>query len=192
MHNSFLPASLFALIACCAVTVLAALGLLLVVAKRETPAAPDYRVVAQGDLEYEAMLGRPIDPSDAIDAKIVSGLSGRDRRLRSGQLLFGAFVAVTNESLHPVLAAARIELRDQSGRSYQPLRLSAGNPYTYEQRAIPPKFRFPADGTPAADNLVATGKLLLFRISAGDYETGTLELVIHDARHPGRVAYLAV
>jgi hypothetical protein len=192
MRSASMPASLVALLACCAVTVLGGLGLLLAVAKRETPASRDYRVVALGGLQYEAMQARPINPGDAIDAGIVSGLPARARRLRSGQMLLGAFVAVSNDSLRPVPAAARIELRDQFGRDYQPLQLPANNPYAYVPMAVPPKHRVPADGTAAADNLAATGKLLLFRIPAGDYETGALELVIHDARHPAHVAYLNV
>ena len=93
--------------------------------------------------------------------------------------LFGAFIAVTNPALRFIPSADRIELRDDAGHVYRPLRLPAANPYAYSPRAIPPHTRAPLDGTAAADNLAATGLLLLYRIPSRMYESGVLELVIH-------------
>jgi hypothetical protein len=192
MRGSTMHAWLLALLAFCATAVLGVLVLLLAVAKPAAPTAPDYRVVALGRLQYQAMLGRPIKPRNTIDASMVAGLSAGDRRLRSGHMLFGAFIAVANDSLRPVPAAEHIDLRDDAGHVYQPLHLPATNPYAYVPRAILPKTRLPRVGTPADDNLAATGQLLLYRIPADRYESGILELVIHDARHPRHVAYLDV
>jgi hypothetical protein len=75
---------------------------------------------------------------------------------------------------------------------YRPLPLSTSNPYAYLPWSVPPKTRIPGVGTPADDDLAATGKLLLFRIPADSYEDGVLELVIHDARDPQQRADLVV
>jgi hypothetical protein len=147
--------------------------------KPTTAASPDDRVVSVGGLEYESMLGRPIEPQDSIDKHIVAGLPARERRMPRGDLLFGAFFAVTNPALGFVPSADRIELRDEMGHVYRPLRLPAGNPYAYSPRAIPPHTRIPQSGTAADDNLAAGGLLLLYRIPSGEYENGVLELVIH-------------
>jgi hypothetical protein len=175
------PSLLFPLllVAVCSFVVIGALAGLVVGVKRTNAGSPDYRVVSAGGLQYEAMLGRPIDPQDSVDKAIIAGLPPRERRVPRGDLLFGAFIAVTNPALRFVPSADRIELRDDFGHVYRPLRLPAANPYAYSPRAIPPHTRSPLDGTAAADNLAATGQLLLYRIPSGAYENGELELVIH-------------
>ena len=175
------PSLLFplAMLAASSVALIAVLAGFVVGVKPTAAASPDYRVVSAGGLEYEAMLGRPIDPEDSVDKDIVAGLPARERRVPRGDLLYGAFFAVTNPSLQFLPSADRIELRDDAGHVYTPLHLPAGNPNAYAPRAIPPKTRIPPTGTTAADNLAATGLLLLFRISSDTYESGVLELVIH-------------
>jgi hypothetical protein len=145
-----------------------------------------------GAVEYEAMLGRPLDPADPVDAKIVAGLSARDLREAAGETLFGAFVGITNDSSVPLRTADRIELRDQAGHVYRPLALPATNPYAYSPRLLRPGVRIPALGSPAADNLASTGRMLVFRIPRQTYESQELELVIHDPSHPVATASLII
>ena len=184
-----LPVALFA---ACVVAVFGIVLALLFVAKPTKLTPPDNRVVALGGLQYEAMLGRQVKPGDAFDAPIVAGMPASDRRQPDGQMLFGAFIAVANDSLQFLPAASRIELRDDAGHVYHPLRMPASNPYAYVPSSIPPKTRIPGFGTPADDDLAATGKVLLFRIPAARYLQGVLELVIHDARDPKQRADLVV
>jgi hypothetical protein len=168
-----------ALFAASGVAVIVVVAGFVIGVKPTAAASPDYRTVSTGGLDYEAMLGRPLDLQDSVDQNIVAGLPARERRVPDGDLLFGAFVAVTNPALRSVPSADLIELRDESGHVYRPLRLPAGNPYAYSPRAIPPHTRIPQSGTVADDNLAATGLLLLYRIPSGAYENGVLELVIH-------------
>jgi hypothetical protein len=192
VRGSTLYASFVALLVVLAAAAFGVLLALVVLVKPTHAVAPGNRVVAVGGLQYEAMLGRSVHPSHPVDAQIVAGLPAGERRLGSGQMLFGAFVAVANDSSRFLPAARRIELRDDAGHVYRPLRLPASNPYAYAPRPVPPKTRIPGLGTPADDNLAATGRLLLFRIRAASYDDGLLELVIHDARAPAHVAYLTV
>jgi hypothetical protein len=175
-----------------AVFLFAGVGVLFATQHRENPAAPDFRVVRIGGVEYEAMLGRPLDAADPVDAKIVAGLSARDRRVAPGETLFGAFIGITNDSSRRLRTADRIELRDQAGHVYRPLALPATNPYAYSQRLLRPGVRIPALGSPADDNLAATGRMLVFRIPRQTYESQELELVIHDPSHPVATASLII
>jgi hypothetical protein len=175
-----------------ATALVAALGLFLGVMHRESPPAPDYRVVRVGGLEYESMLGRPLDPKNAVDATILTGLPARARRLPKGQTLFGAFISVANDSARPLPSANRIELRDERGRVYHAIPLPASSPFAYSPRLLHPHTRTPAFGTPADDDLAATGRLVLFRIPAWRYRNGRLELVIHDRLHPASSVSLIV
>jgi hypothetical protein len=170
----------------------AALVVLMATEKRVAAAAPDYRVVSTGGIEYEAMLGRPVDPEDAVDRRIVEGLSAADRRPRGGTLLFGAFFSVTNAASRALRTADRIELRDEAGRVYRPLALPASNPYAYHARVVRPGTRLPSVGSPPDANLAATGLALVFRIPAFDYRNGVLELVIHDPLHPARIVSVRI
>jgi hypothetical protein len=175
------PSAIFplAIFAVCSVVAFLVFAGLVISVKPTAAAAPDYRDVSVGGLEYESMLGRPIDPQDSVDKAIIAGLPARERRVPHGDLLFGAFFAVTNPALRFVAPADRIELRDDMGQVFQPLRLPAGNPYAYSPRAVPPHTRIPIAGTPAAASLAAGGVLLLYRVPSSVYENGVLELVIH-------------
>jgi hypothetical protein len=175
-----------------AVVLFAGVAVLFATQHRESPRAPEFRVTRIGGIEYEAMQGRPIHPDNPVDRAIVAGLPARDRRTAAGETLFGAFIATTNDSSTPLTTADRIELRDQSGRVYRPLALPVGNPYAYSQRLLRPGTRIPALGSPADDDLAATGRLLVFRIPRQAYENQALELVIHDPSQPAATASLII
>ena len=63
----------------CAAALLAAFALLLAVAKPQTPTPTDYSLASVGGLRYQAVAGRPIDPSNPVDAQIVKRLPSRER-----------------------------------------------------------------------------------------------------------------
>ena len=191
--NRPLPRSLVLGGAVSAVALLAIALLFLALMKRETGAAPDYRVTHAGGIDYEAMDAHPIDLHNAVDRKLVAGLPASQRRLRRGEILFGAFISFTNVSTHPLRSAARIELRDEGGHLYAPLPLPASNRYAYSARTIRPRTRIPVQGSPADANLAAGGELVLFRIPARTYSNGDeLELVIHQPGTPSITASLIV
>ena len=175
-----------------AVLLFSGVAVLFATQHRQTPKAPDFRVVRIGGVEYEAMQGRPLHADNPVDRAIVAGLSARDRHLAPGETLFGAFFAVTNDSSGPAPTARRIELRDENGHVYRPLTLPATNPYAYSQRVLRPGVRIPALGSPADDNLAATGRLLVFRIPAQAYGNDALELVIHDPAQATGTASLII
>jgi hypothetical protein len=176
-----------------AIVLFTGVGVLFATQHRQTPAAPDFRVTRIGAVEYESMLGRPLRPGNAVDHAIVAGLPASRRQVPAGQTLFGAFIATTNDSARPRRTADRIELRDQSGRVYRPLPLPATNPYAYSPRMLRPGTRIPSFDSPADDNLAATGRVLVFRIPAKDYDNGAaLELVIHNPSDPGATASLII
>jgi hypothetical protein len=188
------PIALLVLVGAITVLVLfAGVVVLFATQHRVAQAAPDYRVVRVGGVEYEVMMGRPVDPRNRVDRAIVAGLPAADLRAGPGQTLFGTFISATNDSPGPRTTADKVELRDQAGHVYAPLPLPLTNPYAYSQRRLRPGTRIPALGSVADDNLAATGRLLLFRIPAEAYAAGqALELVIHDPSSPGATASLDI
>ena len=172
---------------CSAATLLGVAALLTAEAKPATPVRPDYSTGTIAGVRYEAVLGRRIDPSNPVDARILRGASAKDRRLPAGRVLFGAFVSLTNPSHRALPTAARIDLRDDAQHVYRPLRLPATNRYAYRAGRLEPGVGDPRAGTPAADDLAAEGRLLLFRVPAWEYRNGVFELLVHDPRQPRAV-----
>lgn len=168
---------------CCAAIVLATSGLLLAVAKPKTPAPRGDSASSVGGLEYRAVLGRRIDPANPVDARIVKGLPIGDRKLPRGRVLYGAFVSVANGSHRTLPSAARIDLRDDSLHVYRPLRLPQANRFAYRPGRLAPGTELPRHGTPAADDLAAGGRLLLYRVPAWEYRNSRFELVVHLPGH---------
>jgi hypothetical protein len=99
---------------------------------------------------------------------------------------------MTNDTPAPKPLATRIELRDQLGHRFAPIRLPAANPFAYDRREIGGRSRLPAAGADAASDLAAGGSLLLYRIPARTYANSVLEIEIHDPTHTAAVAYLTV
>jgi hypothetical protein len=165
--------------------VLPALVLLPIAAKRQTIVPVNTRAAAISGLEYQSVRGRPLDPSNPVDARILKGLPAGERPAGKRAVLFGAFFTIADHSTRPLPTAARIELRDDALHVYRPLSLPAGNPYAYRPQTLGPGAQVPRSGTPAADDLGAEGELLLFRVPAWQTRNGGFELVVHDPLHPG-------
>jgi hypothetical protein len=156
------------------------------------PATAAVRSVEVGDVRYEAMSGRPLHPHNAVDAQMIAGLPRADRHVRRDEVLYGAFVGVSNDTPTAKPAARDIELRDASNHTFRPTALPASNPYAYRLRDVPGRTRVPPRQSPAGSNLAAEGYVLVYRIPRSSYDAGPLELVVHDPLHRGAVAYLPV
>jgi hypothetical protein len=171
---------------------LAAFVVVLAISHPTTAAAPSYSLVTVGGLEYQAMDGRPLDPANSADAAILAGVPARERRTAPGEELFGAFVAVTNPTQRVLAPARTIALAADPGELYPAITLPASSPYAFPTRPIHPDTRIPAGNSPAADNLAAGARLVLFRIPARVYENAQLALVIHDPLRPAATASLDI
>lgn len=178
-------------LAVCAMAFLAGAAVLLVIGTESTKASPgiDYSYATIGGVQYHTANGRRLEPASPIDAPMLKGLPAAERRLGKGQVLYGAFVTMTDTAGAPRATASRIDLVDGDGHLYRPLQLSATNPYAYVPTRLSPGEQLPpAFGTPPADNLAAGGQLLVFRLPAAQLTNGPVELAVHDPSHPGTVA----
>ena len=180
---------IFRMLLACAVAGVAAIAVLLATQSAAHAASPKYTQATIGGLEYNAVLGRPVDPGNPVDAAITRGLPARDHHLPHGQILYGGFFTVSNPSGAPIRSPTRIDLRDDDGTTYRPIRLPASNRYAYEPGTVAPGATVPRDDA-AADNLAAGGRMLLFRVPAWRYRNGAkFELVIHAPRATGTVQF---
>ncbi len=155
------------------------------------PPATSTGTVEVAHVLYSDVNSRPLDPGNRVDAQLIAGLPKRDRRIGPGQLLFGAFIQVSNPRNTAERAARRVELRDLGNHTYRSLRLPASNRFAFRLGKLRGMTTLPRPDAPAAANLAAGGYLVLFRIPRASYEAGPLELVIHPAGG-GRAGDLAL
>jgi len=183
---------LIPLLAPCAVVLVLAFGLLIWLGDDTTKAsgAPDYSSETIGRVQYTVAGSNEINPSSSADARFVKGMPAGERRVPKGDVLFGVFVTRTNAAATRLPSASRIDLLDGLGRAHRPLRLSPTNPYTYAPGAIAPGGQLPVPGSPAADDIAASGQLLLYRVPVQQVANGWLELAVHDPLHRGVVDYV--
>ena len=175
-----------------AATLILGFGLLIWLGDETTQAssAPNYTAATIGGVQYSVAGDSEIHPSSAADARFVKGMPARERRVQKGDRLFGVFVLRSNSTHTALTSASRIDLQDGLGRVHKPLRLSPTNPYTYAPGTVAAGGQLPAPGTPAADDIAATGQLLLYRVPVSQVDNGWLELVVHDPLHQGVVDYV--
>ena len=152
--------------------------------------APDYSSAAIGGVQYQVTASNEIGPSRPADARFIQGMPAGERRVPKGDVLFGVFVLRSNSAHAALRSASRIDLLDGLGRAHRPLHLSPKNPYTYAPGTIAPGGQLPAPGTRAADDIAASGQLLLYRVPVQQVANGWLELAVHDPLHRGVIDYV--
>jgi hypothetical protein len=183
---------LIPVLAPCVATLILAFGLLIWLGDETSRAssAPDYSSATIGGVQYQVTASSEIGPSSGADARFIKGMPAGERRVPKGDVLFGVFVLRSNSADAALPSASRIDLLDGLGRAHRPLRLSPKNPYTYAPGTIAPGGQLPASGTRAADDIAASGQLLLYRVPAQQVGNGWLELAVHDPLHRGVVDYV--
>ena len=173
-RSTALPRLIVILLALSATAVLAVLAVLLATEKRVAAAAPDYRVVTSGrhrvrvdartpDRSEER--GRQADRRGPVSRRPHATRGERSCSARSSR----------SPTTRPTRCGRRIGSSSATthGRVYHPISLPASNAYAYRARVVRPGTRLPGVGSPADDNLAATGLMLLFRIPAFDYDDGS-------------------
>lgn len=146
--------------------------------------------VQVGGLRYDIRNAWVLDPSRSVDAELAVGLPRDARGLPDDELLYAAFVRVSNGTGSPHPMAADVELRDTRNLDYQALPVAARNRFAYAPVSVKGGSHVPAVGTAAQSDLATEGLMLLFRIPRRSYDDGPLELVLHDPLHPHTVATL--
>jgi hypothetical protein len=181
-----LAAGAFVVSAACLVVVLAVAVIFI---RPSVSPEPDTTSATVGGLHYSINNAWVLDPRRGVQAGLVKGLpaSGRGAGRR---LLYGVFVGVTNETGRRLQMASDIELRDTQNREYAPVPLGRDNAFAYRAGVMAPKTHRPAPSTPAGRYLDADGLLLAFRVPREAYESGPLELVVHDPQHPASVSMI--
>lgn len=133
--------------------------------------------VTAGDLQYQVQISRQLNAKDFEDRDYLTGLPA-DASLNKDQEWFGVFIRVWNRTGSDHETASQFEIRDTTGKTYEPLAIDTNlNRTAYRPVLIHGGDQVPVPGSLARENLTQGG-LLLFRVEHGTLANRPLELSI--------------
>lgn len=138
-------------------------------------------------LKYQVQLSRQLNPRDAEDAGYFQNIDPADSMLAEGEIWFGVFIRVENESGEPIPSAREFEIEDTQGNVYEPVKTK--NIFAYQPETVRAKGYLP---NPERLQAYAgtQGSLLLFKIPVSSLDNRPLELTIKnpsDTRKAARI-----
>jgi hypothetical protein len=129
-----------------------------------------------GNLLYQVEVSRQLNPADPEDKGYLAAVPAR-QGLAPGQVWFGVFLLVQNNSKRAGVATNVFTLTDTQGDVYYPLTLGADNPYAYRPQTVAPNNQLPPLGTTAAYG-PTQASLVLFKVPISAYDNRPLVLAI--------------
>ena len=137
-----------------------------------------------GALKYQVQVSRQLNPNDVQDRSFLEGVAPAERQLKPGEVWFGVFLRVQNETGRALLPADDIKIVDTQEAEFRPLELEETNLFAYRPaEAIPANEVLPISDTPAYDSPVR-GSLLLFKLTLTSLGNRPLELEIESSQAP--------
>ncbi len=138
-------------------------------------------------LKYQVQLSRQVNPRNSEDADYFRNLSPAAAFLPRGQVWFGVFVRVENESNMPVPSAREFTVADTQGNEFEPVK--SENIFAYRPETVPGQGYIPNQERLQA-YAGTQGSLLLFKLPLASLQNRPLELSIKspsDSRKAARV-----
>src|SRR3954447_19407758 len=130
-----------------------------------------------GGMKYQIQMSRYLNAKDVEDRSYLAGLPG-GVQAGKGDVWFGIWMRVQNESKKPLPVATQYEIHDTQGAVYRPVPLDAkSNPFAYQAGDVGPESVLPLPDS-AAGNTAIQGSLLLFKVKVDSLQNRPLELKI--------------
>jgi hypothetical protein len=151
-------------------------------ASEDSTSVSEGEPVTVGDLEYNVVISRFLNPDDTEDADYLVG----EPPLEGDQLYLGVFMQVSNESSDDALLPQSFTVTDTQGTKYEPI--TSRSPYALQLGGT-----IPGDGqVPKPDSTAAAGpiegSMVLFRITQASTENRPLDMEIPSTSgEPGTV-----
>lgn len=150
------------------------------------PAASEALYTDAGGLTYQVQLSRQLNPRDPEDADYFRPLTPEQASTQKGQVWFGVFLRVENQTKQALPSAREFTVQDTQHNVFRPM--PAGqNAFAYRPEVIPPKGFLP---NPERLQAYAgtQGALLLFKLPLGSLNNRPLELAIKNPSDTRRAA----
>jgi hypothetical protein len=165
------------LLATTAVAITAATSLAACGDEETTQGRDEGTYVTAGDLQYQVQISRQLNAKDFEDRDYLLGLPA-DGALAKDQEYFGVFIRVFNRTKSDHESSSQFEIRDTTGKTYEPVAIDANaNRTAYHAAVVHGGDQIPVPGSLARENLTQGG-LLLFKVENSTYANRPLELNI--------------
>jgi hypothetical protein len=130
-----------------------------------------------GGMKYQIQLSRYLNPSDVEDRDYLLGLPS-GVQAGSGDVWFGIWMRVQNETNRPLAAATEYTITDTQHAVYRPVPLDPkANPFAYQGGEVAPDSILPLPDSAGGSGPIQ-GSLLLFRIKVDSLQNRPLILRI--------------
>jgi hypothetical protein len=130
-----------------------------------------------GGMQYQIQMSRYLNPADIEDKSFLLGLPS-GVQAGAGDIWFGIWMRVQNNTKKPLPVATDYEINDTQGAVYRPVPIDAkANPFAYQAGPVEPGKILPSPDS-AAGNTAIQGSLLLFRIKVDSLQNRPLVLTI--------------
>jgi hypothetical protein len=130
-----------------------------------------------GGMKYQIQMSRYLNPSDVEDKSFLLGLPNGVQPA-AGEVWFGVWMRVQNETDKPLPVATEYEIHDTQDAIYRPVPIDAkANPFAYQAGQVEPGTIMPLPDS-AAGNTAIQGSLLLFKVKVDSLQNRPLELKI--------------
>jgi len=128
-------------------------------------------------MKYQIQMSRYLNPSEVEDRSYLLGLP-TGVKPTGGEVWFGIWMRVQNESQKALPVATEYEIHDTQGAVYRPVPLDRkSNPFAYQAGDVGPESVLPLPDS-AAGNTAIQGSLLLFKVKVDSLQNRPLELKI--------------
>lgn len=166
------------LVATTAVAIAAATSLAACGDEETTQGRDEGTYVTAGDLQYQVQISRQLNAKDFEDRDYLLGLPSGDSSLGKNQEWFAVFIRVFNRTKDDHESASQFEIRDTTGKTYEPVAIDTNaNRTAYHAAVVHGGDQIPVPGSLARENLTQGG-LLLFKVENTTYSSRPLELNI--------------
>jgi hypothetical protein len=143
--------------------------------------------VTLGEMQYQVQLSRLLNAYNPGDRSLLTGVPPALRGLGRGNVWFGVWVRVFNNSERLQLGADSFKIVDTRGREYEPVPLTASNAFAYRAVAVQRESTYPVLDS-AAGNSPTVGSLLLFKLPEQTLDFRPLEPEFSSSVLPGRTS----
>lgn len=156
-------------------------------------AADEGLYVDAGGLKYQVQGSRVLNPSLNYDRQLIRDLPAGTRPPVKGQVWFGIWLRVENESRTVHQSAGQFELEDTQGQIYHNIPVSSANILAYQPTALAPDNTIPHRDTATAESGPREGAFLLFKLNDTVYQNRPIDLhIVSNALPPKPVASIQI
>jgi len=144
--------------------------------------------VTLGELQYQVQMSRQLNPGDAGDSDLLTGIDAAESSLGAEDLWYGVWVRAFNSSDSVASTADEFKIVDTRGEEFEPMIVDESNKLVFRKAPVSGDGGQYPNPNSAAANLPTTGAILIFKLPTLVLGYRPLELEIESSELPDKKA----